>query len=59
MYATKIEGYKSYLIRTHIIGAQQFWPAETHHQRYLETQPTGYCNHRVRFEWDELFEEQK
>ena len=32
-----------------------FYPAHEEHQQYLEKNPRGYCNHRVRFaEWPEL-----
>jgi len=32
-----------------------FYPAHEEHQQYLEKNPYGYCNHRVRFaEWPEL-----
>jgi peptide-methionine (S)-S-oxide reductase len=27
----------------------QFYPAHAEHQEYLMKNPSGYCNHRVRF----------
>ncbi|EPR62143.1 peptide methionine sulfoxide reductase [Toxoplasma gondii ME49] len=42
-------------ITTRILGGKlsdscfKFWKAEDYHQVYLERNPGGYCNHRVRF----------
>eukprot|EP00696_Hemimastix_kukwesjijk_P003302 gnl/Hemi2/14064_TR4775_c0_g1_i1.p1 gnl/Hemi2/14064_TR4775_c0_g1~~gnl/Hemi2/14064_TR4775_c0_g1_i1.p1 ORF type:complete len:166 (-),score=56.26 gnl/Hemi2/14064_TR4775_c0_g1_i1:108-605(-) len=36
-------------IVTQIAPAGKFWTAEEYHQDYLEKNPGGYCNHRVRF----------
>jgi peptide methionine sulfoxide reductase MsrA len=33
-------------IITEITAASTFYPAEDYHQRYLEKNPGGYCNHR-------------
>eukprot|EP01012_Entosiphon_sulcatum_P032558 TRINITY_DN4139_c0_g1_i1.p1 TRINITY_DN4139_c0_g1~~TRINITY_DN4139_c0_g1_i1.p1 ORF type:complete len:178 (+),score=39.46 TRINITY_DN4139_c0_g1_i1:31-534(+) len=34
-------------IATEVVPAGEFWKAEEYHQRYLEHNPGGYCNHRV------------
>jgi len=36
-------------IVTQIIPAGEFWKAEDYHQKYLEKNPDGYCNHRIRW----------
>ncbi len=41
----------------HIRTCSEFYPAHEEHQKYLENNPKGYCNHRIRFkewpkEWD-------
>jgi peptide-methionine (S)-S-oxide reductase len=38
-------------VRTALMSATTFFAAESHHQRYLERKPHGYCNHRVYFDW--------
>lgn len=34
---------------TQVREASEFWPAHAAHQRYLEKNPSGYCNHRMYF----------
>lgn len=36
-------------IVTEIVPATKFWRAESYHQKYLEKNPSGYCNHRIRW----------
>jgi len=37
-----------------VVKANEYYSAEEYHQRYLERQPGGYCNHRKRFSWNGL-----
>jgi peptide-methionine (S)-S-oxide reductase len=48
MYATK-------KVTTKIEDATTFYPADEAHQKYLEKKPAGYCNHRRRFKWEDVF----
>jgi len=41
--------YGSKDIITEISKADTFWKAEDYHQLYLEANPNGYCNHRIRW----------
>jgi len=34
-------------IVTQIVPEQPFYTAEEYHQKYLEVNPSGYCNHRI------------
>lgn len=44
--------YAEDTVRTGIFGLNPFYPAHEEHQRYLEKNPSGYCNHYYRFrEW--------
>jgi peptide-methionine (S)-S-oxide reductase len=43
--SSKIKG----TIVTQIEEAGQFYKAEDYHQLYLEKNPGGYCNHRLRW----------
>eukprot|EP01111_Echinosteliopsis_oligospora_P018877 TRINITY_DN888_c0_g1_i1.p1 TRINITY_DN888_c0_g1~~TRINITY_DN888_c0_g1_i1.p1 ORF type:complete len:206 (-),score=56.70 TRINITY_DN888_c0_g1_i1:85-702(-) len=36
-------------IVTEITAAPEFYEAEAYHQKYLERNPGGYCNHKIRF----------
>jgi len=36
-------------IVTEIIPAGEFWKAEDYHQAYLDKNPGGYCNHKIRW----------
>lgn len=47
-------GYKNHEVHTAVIPATTFYPAHAEHQRYLEANPNGYCNHRIRFTWEAL-----
>ena len=49
-----IKKFENSSVCTHILSATKFWPAEDYHQRYLESQPWGYCNHSYRFDWDKI-----
>lgn len=55
----KITGamYAGKTAATKIQDATTFYPAEEAHQKYLEKKPTGYCNHRRRFKWQDVFVE--
>eukprot|EP01127_Copromyxa_protea_P003853 TRINITY_DN13609_c0_g1_i1.p2 TRINITY_DN13609_c0_g1~~TRINITY_DN13609_c0_g1_i1.p2 ORF type:complete len:192 (-),score=31.01 TRINITY_DN13609_c0_g1_i1:42-617(-) len=39
--------YKDKPIATKIEREADFWAAEEYHQRYLEKNPEGYCNHKL------------
>jgi peptide-methionine (S)-S-oxide reductase len=41
-------------VTTQVLPATVFYPAHAEHQRYLEKNPGGYCNHRLRFSWESL-----
>jgi peptide-methionine (S)-S-oxide reductase len=41
--------YTSKQIATQIHEATKFYAAEEYHQEYLMKNPSGYCNHRMRF----------
>lgn len=46
----------------HVRDCTEFYPAHAEHQRYLEENPQGYCNHRIRIrDWPrtELAKEQE
>lgn len=45
--------YESTTVQTQYRPMQQFYPAEEAHQMYLIKNPTGYCNHRIRYKWDD------
>lgn len=45
-----VKAYANRAITTHITELRQFTAADADHQRYLEKNPNGYCNHRVRFQ---------
>jgi len=44
----KAEKYTSPIV-TEISAATEFFVAEDYHQDYLDHNPTGYCNHRLRW----------
>jgi peptide-methionine (S)-S-oxide reductase len=47
-----ITTYENKKISTDIREATIFYPAHEEHQLYLEKNPNGYCNHRLRIkEW--------
>jgi len=41
--------YPTQTVVTEIAPATTFWKAEDYHQQYLDKNPGGYCNHRIRF----------
>lgn len=47
--ATIVQAYENDTITTLIGPLREFTKAEDEHQRYLEKNPNGYCNHRIRF----------
>ena len=47
--AGKVKNFQEKTITTAIAPATVFYTAHDEHQRYLETNPTGYCNHGYRF----------
>ena len=50
--AGKLECYENRIVTTDIRKATVFYPAHKEHQDYLTVNPSGYCNHRIRFkEW--------
>ena len=51
----KVKAYTGTTVSTDIGLVHEFYPAHEEHQRYLDKNPLGYCNHRYRFKsWDEL-----
>lgn len=47
-------GFRGGSVSTAVVKANEYYSAEEYHQRYLERQPGGYCNHRKRFSWNGL-----
>jgi peptide-methionine (S)-S-oxide reductase len=43
------EHYPNEQVVTEVIPIGQYWPAEEYHQLYLDKNPGGYCNHRLRW----------
>lgn len=41
--------FRNNKVVTQVRDASEFWPAHAAHQRYLEKNPSGYCNHRMYF----------
>ena len=41
----KVSNYQTRIISTEIREAMPFFEAQDDHQRYLEKNPWGYCNH--------------
>jgi peptide-methionine (S)-S-oxide reductase len=50
----KITAFSGKEVSTGVEEATTFYPAEEGHQKYLEKQPGGYCNHRRRFRWSDI-----
>ena len=48
----KITSYVGFSVTTIVNPATTFYPAHKGHQMYLEKNPDGYCNHRIRFSWE-------
>ena len=50
--ATVVTAFSQKNISTRITPLRHFTAAQQDHQQYLEKNPAGYCNHRIRFkEW--------
>jgi len=47
-------GFRGKEVTTQVVKANEYFNATRDHQRYLELQPGGYCNHRERFSWDQV-----
>ena len=47
--------YANKNVATRVEDATTFYPAHEAHQKYLEKKPEGYCNHRRRFRWEDVF----
>lgn len=51
----KLKPYSTKVVETDIRDSTIFYPAHDEHQDYLTVNPSGYCNHRIRFkEWPTL-----
>ena len=50
----KIPMFRGGKVVTDIWKANKFYQADMDHQRYLELNPRGYCNHLVRMDWSKL-----
>jgi len=46
----KVTSYQGKKVQTGIVPYTKFYSAQEEHQRYLEKNPSGYCNHRYRFQ---------
>lgn len=53
--AGTIKAYAGGTVATRVEDATTFYPAHEAHQKYLEKKPEGYCNHRRRFRWEDVF----
>ena len=51
----KIRAYQNKQITTTIIPATKFYKAQDDHQKYLDNNPGGYCNHSYRFKLQDVF----
>jgi len=49
-----VHAYAGSKVTTAVVTATKFYPAQEEHQAYLDKNPGGYCNHRMRFSWEEL-----
>jgi peptide-methionine (S)-S-oxide reductase len=50
----KVKGYSGKTVTTAVVAAGPFYLAQKAHQDYLNQNPDGYCNHRLRFKaWPE------
>ena len=48
----RLSCFRESRVSTYIANATVFYPASEEHQAYLDKNPGGYCNHRMRFkEW--------
>ncbi|KAL7579628.1 hypothetical protein ACA910_007991 [Epithemia clementina (nom. ined.)] len=58
--AGALRAYARDEVTTYITPIHKFTAAHAAHQRYLENNPNGYCNHRMRFKmWPELVNNNK
>ena len=58
--AKAISAYASGTVTTKLTPLKEFTAAHEEHQRYLEKNPVGYCNHRIRFrQWPALVNKTK
>ena len=46
----KVTSYQQSTVETDILPYTSFYPAHEEHQQYLMKNPSGYCNHRMRFD---------
>ena len=46
-----VKGLAGGRVATQVRDATTFYAAGEEHQRYLELNPRGYCNHMRRFDW--------
>lgn len=44
-----VTAYTGKVVSTDIRMSTLFYPAHKEHQQYLENNPRGYCNHKIRF----------
>ena len=49
--AGAVKGLAGAKVATQVRPATTFYAAGDEHQRYLELNPRGYCNHMRRFSW--------
>jgi len=55
IHQRKFTVYSTRTVETQLCNIREFTPAGAEHQNYLATNPTGYCNHRLRTkEWYEF-----
>ena len=45
----KLNCFQNETVTTDIRKSTIFYPAHEEHQAYLDKNPNGYCNHRIRF----------
>ena len=50
----QIPAYKSFRVQTAIVPATTYYSAHDAHQMYLEKNENGYCNHKIRFKWENM-----
>lgn len=55
----KIRCYVQGSVVTRIHDANPFYAAKEDHQRYLERNPLGYCNHVIKYNWEDIEGEAK
>ena len=46
--------FMGFKVTTALLCSTQFYPAHEKHQEYLLKNPNGYCNHRIRFRWQDI-----